>query len=101
MLASSGRDNRTILWRLPDGTGQVVVAAFTFVAFSPESKRLATSAVRELAVWDCRTYRRLGTTSESDGGRVAYTPDGRAIATVGGSIRLWWATSLRPLPTRS
>jgi WD40 repeat protein len=57
------------------------------MAFSPDGKRLVGSAGRGRKVWDAQTGREL--LFIKAGGGVAFSPDGKRLATGGQGIKVW------------
>jgi hypothetical protein len=72
-------------------------SGFTSVAFSPDGKRLAASEGRTVRVWDAVTGKEILTLSghEGDVWRVAYSPDGRRLASASqdSSVKVWDAAT--------
>ena len=73
------------------------------VAFSPDGKSLASSAVKgPVRLWDAETCKekRVLLRPRATVFCVAYSPDGKVLAAGGsdGTVWLWEAATLRPLP---
>ena len=71
------------------------------VAFSPDSKLLATAG-NDIRLWDVANRRQLGEPlegHEGDVNSVAFSPDGRILASAGSdkTVRLWDVGSRRPI----
>jgi DNA-binding SARP family transcriptional activator/WD40 repeat protein len=103
------RTNRVHLLT-PGPLAGVFARGTSYVALSPDGRRLAVGGVPGLAVLDARTGRVLATNASIPFmWGIAFSPDGRTIAasqapsypsfTVAGAIRLFDAASLRPLRT--
>lgn len=79
----------------PINTGLTVPAAITAVAFSPDSRTLATTdADGALQLWDIQTGKPRGQAIQAHSGEadaVAFTPDGKIVASSGTDrkIRFW------------
>jgi WD40 repeat protein len=59
-----------------------------FVVFSPDGQRLAEGASKgEIRIWDTRTYQVLVRLPEDGTSSIAFSPDGRYLATTKGN---WW-----------
>jgi WD40 repeat protein len=100
-LASSARDYKTFLWDLSTGKHQVIDSWDSyFVAFSPDGSRLVTGRGHGFSVWSAETGELRTVTPDDYGGslRVAVSPDGRLVAAVGSSVRLWELATLEMLP---
>ena len=78
-------------------TGQLV---FTFqghtsqvqcMAFTPDSKRLASSSGdRTLRIWDLQTGEEIRTLRGHAAGKLVFSPDGKRLASAGGEeVKLW------------
>lgn len=75
------------------------------LAFSPDSRRLASAGDFGLDVWDLTTHKKVATMSPPFGGAAAlsFSPDGRLVVAAGGDgfVRVYDAStgSLRGTPT--
>jgi WD40 repeat protein len=110
-LASISRDPGGSLGELKvwdAQTGQVLLTLPTggdSVAFSPDSKRLASGSARGLKVWDAQTGQELLTTRNRGGhGRVAsvaFSRDGKRLASghFDGTVMVWDAQTGQELLT--
>jgi WD40 repeat protein len=110
ILASGGNDPGEV--RLWDTTshiqlGDALPVPAVGLAFSPDGRTLATVAgeaggyLRTAWLWDAASHRQVGQlTAPESGGlfSVAYSPDGRLLATGGDStIRFWNAATRQPV----
>ncbi len=107
VLASAADDGTVRLWSTDDGAslGVLDVAGDLpdALAFSPDGRRLAVAAPDvPVEVWDVATAAQTGTLDADSQGAVAWSPDGRWVATGTRSIdvpdptvRLWDAADLR------
>lgn len=105
------RTNRVSLLTPSGGlAGGVFSAGTSYVALSPDGRRLAVGGTPGIAVLDARSGRVLATNGSVPAmWGIAFSPDGRTIAasqsppypsfSVAGAIRLFAAASLRPLRT--
>lgn len=103
-VASGGSDGQVRLWDpttgheirlpLPKQTDQI-----ESVAFSPDGKYLATASLREVIVWDAKSFKKGPTFGRLTGRiwRVAFSPDGKRLAAATGykgkgEIKIWDST---------
>jgi WD40 repeat protein len=91
----------------PIGTLAPVDAAVLEVAFSPDSKILATAGNEngEIRLWNVATHRRIGTTMSAgatDAYGVAFSPSGKSLVTTdtSGEIRVWNVATHRRIGTQ-
>ena len=69
------------------------------LAFSPDGKQLAAASGylnQGVVVWDAAAGTKIRTLAGGSG-RVAYSPDGKFVATGGGKVELWNPTSGAPI----
>ena len=86
----------------PLNHGDVQTGSIFVVAFSPDSRRLATAGTVDARVWDIASSRSHDNSAPLSGkaGALAFSPDGRWLATLGGQdgvARVWDASTLEPL----
>jgi WD40 repeat protein len=103
-LASGSRDGSARLWRIVADEDRTVFARHTgwvnAVAFSPDGQALAAADTHEraLKVWDIATRTLTAARQLGDAGlmwHVAYSPDGKTLATGSdGGIGLWEVAAL-------
>lgn len=87
-LATESFDETVKLWDLPTKREITTLKGQSWLAFSPDGKKLVTqsSADRSLKLWDAATSQELLTFKGHAGGvsSVAFSPDGKRLATTGG-----------------
>ncbi len=96
-LASGSRDYTIRLWDTTTGTHKATLGgpqrpyAPRNVAFSPDGSTLAQVGYRDVLLWDVPSgeVRRTLTGHTSWIKALAFSPDGKTIATASGEIRLW------------
>ena len=67
------------------------------LAFSPDGKKIASAGWDDVMIWDVATQQNIAT---FEGGRsVAFSPNGRILATGGGNVNLWDVTTQRNIAT--
>lgn len=111
--ANGHPDRRDFLWRYlwrlcrsqDRATLPVGAVEASSVAFAPDGKTLAVAADGALQLWDGAGARRLVAFPAHRGPfRVAYSPDGKLVATIGcedGQIQVWDVRSSPPRPAAS
>jgi WD40 repeat protein len=90
-LASSARDYKTFLWDLATGKHEVIEESGSYyVAFSPGGDVVATGGWMT-AFWDVRDRVRTKALPPewNDAPRLAFSPDGKALASVSSRLRVW------------
>ena len=110
-LTASSADATVKLWETASGKAigrplqhRAAEAGFFSVAFSPDSKTVATGGEDEIAhLWDATTGATIGQPMRHQGKvwAVAFSPDGNMLLTgsVDGTVRLWDAVTGRPIGT--
>jgi WD40 repeat protein len=112
MLAAGGLDGPVSMWSVATHEelgAPIATPNVGSVAFSPNGQILATGDYERLVrLWSVRTHRQLGgplTTPTNEVTELAFSPDGRALATLttelfgSGKIQLWNVASHRQLGT--
>jgi WD40 repeat protein len=92
----------TTTWKLTATLGKKVRPSGVAVAFSPDSKQLATSGT-EPAVWEVATEKLLGVDTGQTGAvrGIAFSPDGKLVAASNGrgAVRAWEAKTGKVIAT--
>ena len=94
-VAGSGIDGRVYIWDTMSGLEKFKVQAHisSYIAFSPDGKRVATGSVSDLTLWDIETGSMItvfrGHSDFID--HIAFSPDGERVASGSrdGTIRIW------------
>jgi hypothetical protein len=100
IIASGGRDRLIKLWSAESLRERATLSGHagwvSSLAFSPDSKTLAAAALegkhsKEVRLWDVASGRKLATLSGVNSHSVAFSPDGRSIATgkISGEVEIW------------
>ena len=112
ILATGGYDGKIILWDIseprkpkPLGAPLKGLGGLTSLTFSPDGKLMAATGEKtekgKILLWDVsnpRAAKPLGISLEGhDAGRekIAFSPDGRILASAGGTLILWNVSDLR------
>jgi WD40 repeat protein len=103
IVASAAIDETVQLWKFPSGTpiGVPLSNAGDRVAFSPNGKILATGAHNgKVRLWEVPTgksIRQFGTGSSKWTYGVAFSPDGKILASSNDTVRLWEVPTGKPI----
>jgi WD40 repeat protein len=62
------------------------------VAFSPDSKIIATSGTSTVSLWDVATGRRVGSPIPTGASALSFSPDGKTLAIMGPAGATLWST---------
>jgi WD40 repeat protein len=103
-LASGDGDSQVKLWN--HATGQPIHTPLSGhtdfvegIAFSPDGRYLATASLREVILWDTKSFKEIQTLGRFAGRIrcVAFSPDGKRLAAAGGykdkgEIKIWDAS---------
>lgn len=93
LILASGYANLVKLWDWAQEKGPATVLPAGFMAFQarfhPGSQFLATGAIKEVRLWESMTGRMLGPMLWHKSRALAFSADGRWLATVDDQIRLW------------
>jgi WD40 repeat protein len=100
-IAASCRDKTVRVWDVATRQESFILPgdryAFPCMAFSPDGRRVVTSAEGTVAVWDAMTGQEVLMLRGHTGGvlSVAFSPDGRRIAAAcdDGTVKVWAAMS--------
>ena len=96
LVTPMGDPNCAVVWNMPAGTTNAVLPTKYFAsgaAFSADGALLAVKAYWDIALFEVKTWKRLGMLQghETLILAIAFAPDGKTLASVGfdGSLRLW------------
>ena len=101
LVASAGRDGIIKLWNINNTDIPLAIlnhpANYTFIAFSPDGKLLASSGNgKELILWDVASGNKVNSIK---GGFApfSFSPDGNQLATAYNEVKLWDIQNLKKI----
>ncbi len=99
-LATSSLDKAVQIWSTADGTLKQSLtqpSSGAYVAFSPTSPMLATSAGRGIDFWNPDTGAKTGTLPSRQNGPLAFSSDGSLLAVGGNQAEVWDIAGLKAI----